>query len=258
MSNSAQVQVYVCPVSRVPQDHLVVSHYLGFLSSAEKLRYDQYHSKAARLFLISRVLVKTVLADKLGISPHEVNIQLHPNGKPFVEGSKAVYFNLTHSADVIILAVTEEGEIGVDIEQVDRVFDWMRVDSVLAPSEIEWIKGNELIDPFSVYQRFFQIWTLKEAYIKCTGDGMSRHLKMFNFHVLAERIQFFDSTNNAQKTEEYYFESYMYDSNFIFSICLQQSRSLKRFNLDCFQLLPCISMHRIIPTPCKYNEIKSL
>jgi len=253
MFDRAQVQVYVCPVSRVPQDHLVLSHYLGFLNEAEKLRYDQYHPKAARLFLISRVLVKTVLADKLGISPHEVNIELHPNGKPFVRGSKAVYFNLTHSADVIILAVTEEGEIGVDIERVDREFDWIRVDSVLAASEIEWIRVNELIDPFSVYQRFFQIWTLKEAYIKCTGDGMSRHLKMLNFHVLSERIQFLDSTNNAQKTEEYYFESYIYDSNFIFSICLQQSYNLERFNLDCFQLLPFISTHRITPTPCTYN-----
>lgn len=253
MSDRAQVQVYVCPVSRVPQDHMVLSHYLGFLSSAEKLRYDQYHPKAARLFLISRVLVKTVLADKLGISPHHVNIQLHPNGKPFVQGSKAVYFNLTHSADVIILAVTEEGEIGVDIEQVDREFEWMRVDSVLAPIEIEWIEENKLTDPFSVYPRFFQIWTLKEAYIKCTGEGMSRHLKKLNFHVLPEHIQFLDSTNDARKTEEYYFESYIYDSNFIFSICLQQIHSLERFNLDCFQLLPFISTHRITPTPCKYG-----
>ncbi len=253
MSDRAQVQVYVCPVSRVPQDHMVLSHYLGFLSWAEKLRYDQYHPKAARLFLISRVLVKTILADKLGISPHHVNIQLHPNGKPFVQGSKAVYFNLTHSADVIILAVTEEGEIGVDIEQVDREFEWMRVDSVLAPIEIEWIKENKLTDPFSVYPRFFQIWTLKEAYIKCTGEGMSRHLKKLNFHVLPEHIQFLDSTNDARKTEEYYFQSYVYDHNFIFSICLQQIHSLERFNLDCFQLLPFISTHRITPTLCKYS-----
>ena len=258
MSDRAQVQVYVCPVSRVPQDHLVLSYYLGFLSSAEKLRYDQYHPKAARLFLISRVLVKTVLADKLGISPYEIKLQLHPNGKPFVQGSKAVYFNITHSADVIILAVTEEGEIGVDIEQVDREFEWRRVDSVLDLSEIEWIKEKELTDSSSVYQRFFQIWTLKEAYIKCTGEGMSRHLKMLNFHILPEHIQFLDSTNDAQKTEEYYFESYIYDSNFIFSICLKQSRNIECFNLDCFQLLPFISMHRITPTPCKYNEIKSL
>lgn len=253
MSDRAQVQVYVCPVSRVPQDHMVLSHYLGFLSWAEKLRYDQYHPKAARLFLISRVLVKTILADKLGISPHEVNIQLHPNGKPFVQGSKTVYFNLTHSADVIILAMTEEGEIGVDIEQVDREFEWMRVDSVLDLSEIEWIKEKELTDSSSVYQRFFQIWTLKEAYIKCTGEGMSRHLKKLNFHVLPEHIQFLDSTNDAQKTEEYYFQSYVYDHNFIFSICLQQSHSLESFNIDCFQVLPFIFTHRITPTPCKYG-----
>jgi len=253
MSDSAQVQVYVCPVSRVPQDHMVLSHYLGFLSSAEKLRYDQYHPKAARLFLISRVLVKTVLADKLGISPHQVNIQLHPNGKPFVQGSKAVYFNLTHSADVIVLAVTEEGEIGVDVERVNREFEWRRVDSVLAPNEIEWIQENEPIDPFSVYQRFFQIWTLKESYIKCTGHGMSSHLKKLNFHILAENIKFLDATKDTQDTEQYHFQSYIYDCNFIFSICLQQSHNIGRFNLDCFQLLPFISTHRITPRPCKYS-----
>ncbi|MFW1922913.1 4'-phosphopantetheinyl transferase family protein [Acinetobacter geminorum] len=253
MSNRDQVRVYICPVSRVPQDHLVLSHYLGFLSLAEKLRYDQYHPKAARLFLISRVLVKTVLADKLGISPHEVNIQLHPNGKPFVEGSKAVYFNLSHSANIIVLAVTEAGEIGIDVERLDREFEWRRVDSVLASSEIEWIKQNELIDPSTVYQRFFQIWTLKESYIKCTGEGMSRHLKKLNFHVLAEHIEFLDSTRDIQKTEEYYFQSYVYDHNFIFSICLQQSLAQESFHLDCFQLVPCISTHRITPVPCKYN-----
>lgn len=253
MSDIAQVQVFVCPVSRVPQDHVILSHYLSFLNEVEKLRYDQYLPHAARLFLISRVLTKSVLADKLGISPHEVNIQLQPNGKPFVKGSKAIYFNLSHSADVIVLAVTEEGEIGVDVERVNREFEWRRVDSVLAPSEIEWIQENEPIDPFSVYQRFFQIWTLKESYIKCTGHGMSSHLKKLNFHVLSEYIRFLDATKDAQKTEQYHFQSYIYDCNFIFSICLQQSHNIGRFNLNCFQLLPCISQHQITPVPYTSN-----
>lgn len=253
MSDIPQVQVYICPVSRVPDNHLILSHYLSFLNAAEKLRYDQYLPQAARLFLISRVLTKSVLADKLGISAHQVNIQLQPNGKPFVQGSKTIYFNLSHSADVIVLAVTEEGEIGVDVERVNREFQWKRIDSVLAASEMEWIQKNEPIDPFSVYQRFFQIWTLKEAYIKCTGQGMSSHLKKLNFHVFSEHIKFFDATHNAQKTEHYYFQSYIYDCNFIFSICLQQSHNIERFNMDCFQLLPCISMHPMKPTPCKYN-----
>ncbi|OBA11509.1 phosphopantetheine-protein transferase [Acinetobacter calcoaceticus] len=253
MSDISKIQVYVCPVSRVPQNHLILSHYLSFLNAAEKLRYDQYHPHAAHLFLISRVLTKFVLADKLGISPHEVNIHLQSNGKPFIQGNKAVYFNLSHSADVIVLAVTEEGEIGVDVERVDREFDWMRVDSVLAPSEIEWIQENERIDPSTVYQRFFQIWTLKESYIKCTGEGMSRHLKKLNFHVLPEHIWFLDAIKGAQDTQQYHFYSYIYDCDFIFSICLQQSLAQESFDLDCFQLVPCISMHRITPTPCKYN-----
>lgn len=253
MSNIAQVQVFVCPVARVPQDHVILSHYLSFLNAAEKLRYDQYLPQAARLFLISRVLTKSVLADKLGISPHLVNIQLQPNGKPFVQGGKTIYFNLSHSADVIVLAVTEEGEIGVDVERVNREFEWKRVDSVLALSEIDWIQENESTDPFSVYQRFFQIWTLKESYIKCTGHGMSSHLKKLNFHVFSEHIQFFDATHDAQNTEQYHFQSYIYDCNFIFSICLQQSHNIERFNMECFQLLPCISMHPMKLTPCEYT-----
>lgn len=108
MSDVANVQVYVCPISRVPNNHLILSHYLSFLNAAEKLRYDQYHPHVARLFLISRVLMKSVLSDKLGILPHEVIIQLQPNGKPFVRGNKAIYFNLSHSADFIVFAVTEK------------------------------------------------------------------------------------------------------------------------------------------------------
>ncbi|EMN2537639.1 4'-phosphopantetheinyl transferase superfamily protein [Acinetobacter baumannii] len=254
MSDVANVQVYVCPVSRVPDNHLILSHYLSFLNAAEKLRYDQYHPHVARLFLISRVLMKSVLSDKLGISPHEVIIQLQPNGKPFVRGNKAIYFNLSHSADLIVFAVTEKGEIGVDVERMNHEFEWRRVDSVLAPSEIEWIQQNEWTNPTSVYQRFFQIWTLKESYIKCTGEGMSRHLKKLNFHVSPEHIQFCDLTkNDVQRTEQYHFKSYIYNYSFIFSLCLQQSHCLESFNIDCFQLLPYISTHRITLEPCKHN-----
>ncbi|HFX6495688.1 TPA: 4'-phosphopantetheinyl transferase superfamily protein, partial [Acinetobacter baumannii] len=163
-------------------------------------------------------------------------------------------FNLSHSADLIVLAVTEKGEIGVDVERMNHEFEWRRVDSVLAPSEIEWIQQNEWTNPTSVYQRFFQIWTLKESYIKCTGEGMSRHLKKLNFHVSPEHIQFCDLTNNdVQRTEQYHFKSYIYNYSFIFSLCLQQSHCLESFNIDCFQLLPYISTHRITLEPCEHN-----
>ncbi len=99
---------------------------------------------------------------------------------------------------------------------------------------------------------FFQIWTLKESYIKCTGEGMSRHLKKLNFHVSPEHIQFCDLTkNDVQRTEQYHFKSYIYNYSFIFSLCLQQSHCLESFNIDCFQLLPYISTHRITLEPCE-------
>ncbi|MBS6928718.1 MAG: precorrin-6A/cobalt-precorrin-6A reductase [Finegoldia magna] len=66
-------------------------------------------------------------------------------------------------------------------------------------------------------------------------------------------VRILPTTASIQKAEEYYFQSYVYDHNFIFSICLQQRCSLERFNLDCFQSLPFISTHRITPIPCKYN-----
>ncbi len=90
----------------------------------------------------------------------------------------------------------------------------------------------------SAYISGFLNMDLKGIHIKCTGHGMSSHLKKLNFHVLAEHIQFFDATHDAQNTEQYHFQSYIYDCNFIFSICLQQSHNIERFNMECFQLLP--------------------
>ncbi len=243
ISDGARVQLYVCPVARVPPDHRIQHHYLGLLSAAEKRRYDQYRPEVAYVFLVARVLLRSILATRLGIAPHAVNIQLHPDGKPFVQASPPLYFNLAHADDVIILAVTEAGEVGVDVERANPAFDWMRVASVLSPHEMEWIRACEGGDSASVNRRFFQIWTLKEAYVKCTGEGIQRDLHTRSLHVTSDQQWTLHRGEADREVAGYRFKTGVYARDFIYAVCLAQGAAQSAFALEVYQTIPCISTH---------------
>jgi phosphopantetheinyl transferase len=122
-----------------------------------------------------RARMKELLAQYLGAEPPEFTIG--PEGKPSVPG---IEFNLTHSGDEALFAVSRDTAVGVDLERTDRDSQLEAIsERFFQPSEIAWMKGAK--DPATL---FFRLWTAKEALIKAMGTGAFRSL-----HVLevAER-----------------------------------------------------------------------
>ena len=94
----------------------------------------------------------------------EVEKLLGINGKPQIEG---IYFNLSHSHDMVVCAVSQK-EVGCDLEKIKEVKEKI-AEHFFTKNEIAHLK---LFDEKERIDEFFRIWTMKESYVKMTGEGL--------------------------------------------------------------------------------------
>ena len=105
----------------------------------------------------------------------------------------SVKFNLSHSSGVTACALTLDHEIGVDIENYQRKIDPSLVDRYFTSSEAEYVRKCPVEDRQAA---FFDLWTLKESYIKARGMGLSLDLDKFGFEMGRETSIYFDESLN--------------------------------------------------------------
>jgi 4'-phosphopantetheinyl transferase len=174
--------------------------YGELLSAEEREREARFRFEHDRhRFRVTRALARQVLGGYLGIDPRACEFTANEHGRPALAGAGAgagetgeaasgraapLQFNLSHTRDLVVLAVTRGREIGVDVERlrgarrtVDlaaRFFADFESERVANASEPE---RDDL---------FYQFWTLKESYIKARGLGLAIPLGKFGFRLAAE------------------------------------------------------------------------
>jgi 4'-phosphopantetheinyl transferase len=154
------------------------------MSEDERCRYGRLAMQAPRiLHVCARVLTRVVLGRLLNCAPAAVRFDRSPNGKPRLAGDNPsdIRFNLAHSGTTLLLAATYGAEIGVDIEDMSRppVSMLQVARHVFSPAECVALETAPEETRKCV---FFRTWTLKEAYIKATGEGLAANLRAFWFH----------------------------------------------------------------------------
>jgi len=145
---------------------------LGWLSLAEQARMARLGTEALRFrYAIGRASLRWILARELGMAPAAVPIVRGARGRPWVQTDGDVDFNVSHTADVALIAVARGIRIGVDIEREDRVvnapgiarkFLTTRERASLDATRADWSR-----------RRILRLWTCKESMSKATGDALS-------------------------------------------------------------------------------------
>lgn len=124
---------------------------------------------------VGRLLLAHGLRELYGLKLSGETIARNRYGKPYLENHPEIQFNISHSGDFVICAVGP-GEVGIDIEK-HRSLDFKRL-ARKAFLEEECRKLEQSEDPM---EYFFDTWTLKEAYLKWKGIGISKNLKELQF-----------------------------------------------------------------------------
>lgn len=150
----------------------------NLLATAERERAAKFKfEKDRRLYTAAHAALRSVLADYLKLIPADLQFETGPRGKPRLASTFAnnkLEFNLSHSHEVALVAVTREREIGVDVEQIKNNFAFAEVaERYFTAGEVCAIRAL----PQDLQRRaFYQCWTSKEAFLKAKGVGLSGEL----------------------------------------------------------------------------------
>lgn len=184
MAVREQVQLWFAQPDEIRDEDLLAA-YRDLLPDEERQTLEERSAPSARReFLIGRALLRTALSrNRPEISPGAWRFRKNRWGRPETSvpaTAASLRFNLSHTPGLMVCAIAEGREVGVDVERVrSRPFSEIAED-FFAPAEVRALR--EL--PESEREaRFFQIWTLKESYIKARGMGLAIDLGLFHFEL---------------------------------------------------------------------------
>jgi 4'-phosphopantetheinyl transferase len=144
----------------------------SLLSRDERERAERLISEGhRRQFIAAHAMLRTILSRYCGASPEQLAIRRTSDGKPFLSECPSIRFNLTHSHGRALIAVARDREVGVDLEQVRRDADVVRLAKrFLSEKDLAFIERG---DPAQRHERFLQTWVAREAVFKADGRGMT-------------------------------------------------------------------------------------
>jgi 4'-phosphopantetheinyl transferase len=169
------VQVWTIPLDMAPRVIPGVEEILDAYEQYQALRFPAGQLRTR--YIAAHVAVRRILGQCLTKHPGDVRLSRTASGKPYVSDAPLA-FNLSHSGPLAVCAVTRSGSVGVDIEAMRAIDD---PDGIVAhffaPGEIAEYNRHS---GESRLATFFRLWTRKEAYLKATGEGLSRPLNTFD------------------------------------------------------------------------------
>ena len=152
------------------------------LSDEERDRASRFVREVDRqAFTISNGALRSILGGYLAVSAASLEFTVGKAGKPALRGGSAAHsteFNLSHSGDFALVAVSRFGVVGVDVERIDPNVECLDLaEHFFSPNERDELRR---LSDDDVLAGFFNAWTRKEAYLKATGDGITEGLVHFD------------------------------------------------------------------------------
>lgn len=189
------------------------------LARARRLRTSELYCK----FVSVRAMLRHILGQYLGVLPNEIVFKYNNNGKPSIDSP--INFNVSHSQNLAVFAVSNDLPIGIDVEYKRPIENLESISKRFFSSlECDQIFAAPPCDQLAV---FYEIWVKKEAYVKAKGDQL--------FKVL-DRLKKLDSVSNYN---DHYFYLFEVNQSYIGALAAAQELKIKVVNISdkVFQLI---------------------
>jgi 4'-phosphopantetheinyl transferase len=226
--DSGQVHLWLAYVDEITDARLLAECRL-LLSQEEQRQQLHFHFERDRhRYLVTRAMVRTVLSKYVAIAPSCWRFVINDYGRPSIAtehaAARGIEFNVSHTDGLVVIGVTRERAIGVDVENVrTREADIEIADRYFAPEEVLELRA---LPDERQKQRFFEYWTLKESYIKARGLGLSIPLDRFAFHLEdPEQIRLTIDPGLEDYAGRWWFWQLKVDHDHLTALCAEGGRS---------------------------------
>ena len=152
-----------------------------FESRVKRATFDEamsFRNDKVRLTrLLGEAMVWSGLRKLFGMEKEDCQIQRSEHGKPYLEGERLVYFNISHSGTYIVCAFSD-AEVGIDIEKIASPrYEVAR--RFFHPEEFRLLENGK----FKNESLFYDIWVVKESFLKYKGTGLTCPLSSFQVNI---------------------------------------------------------------------------
>lgn len=181
--------------AEVAEDDAVFDACRPLLTEAERARAARFAVPGdRRRFAAARSLMRQLLQSMTGVPATGWDFAVGDHGKPMVctppEG-RSIGINISHADGMVVCAAARDTVVGVDLEWLGRVVEPRIADRRFAPAEAAALRA---VPADRRREAFLSIWTVKEAYVKALGGGLTIALDSFVVEALSDRpsVRFLD------------------------------------------------------------------
>lgn len=158
---------------------------VGALSNAERHRAERMSGVRLAGFVSGRRMLRETCAELLDVAPESIDIGVEPSGRPFVrnQAARPLHLSVSYSGELVAIAVSLVGPVGIDVEGVRRVSEGVRR-WTCSEREMRVLAGLAEVEQEC---EFIRLWTMKEAYLKESGRGIRGRLSRLHLGLSASR-----------------------------------------------------------------------
>ncbi len=161
--------------------------------------------------LLGELMVRKILSGKLDAAVDSFRFVKSEKGKPYLKEAP-VHFNISHSGDYVVAAFCDVSETGIDVEKIKPV-NFEIAERFYSEAEKKVLFSKKGIEKL---EYFFDLWTMKESYLKLLGKGLTKPLGTFTITGSDGRFRLF---SDADTNQDVSFKQYELDKNYKLSVC---------------------------------------
>jgi 4'-phosphopantetheinyl transferase len=203
----------------------LLAYYRSLLTEAERARLERFVFDYLKLeYLVTRALCRTVLSAYADVPPAGWRFGANAYGRPEIAVPAApqrLRFNLSNARSLVACVVTDEVDAGIDVEDLHRRGETVSIaDHYFSPSELRTLRS---LSPERQRYRFFELWTLKESYIKARGMGLSIPLDQFSFQPEETPIRIAFDPRLADVPSDWQFQLYRPGEHHLMALSIRRA-----------------------------------
>lgn len=194
------------------------SSLIPYVSKEKREKVENFFKEDDKLRSIyGELLIRYMVISELKINNSHIKFHYTKYGKPLLLEPHNIHFNISHCEKYVVCAI-DNNPVGIDIEKIETI-DFIDIaNKFFTKDEANYIYPQSEINTLEEStNKFYEIWTLKESFIKCIGLGLSLPLNSFS-------VNFDKNENNKRisfKGDTYFFEHFDIENEYKLSICFK-------------------------------------